>query len=248
MPYGQNFLVDKRVAERQVAYANIQEEDVVLEIGPGHGILTKALAEKAGSVIAIEIDKRFFPFLSTIDRVEVIWRDVLDVNLKNLGFSKVVANIPYQISSPLTFELLQLDFEVGVIMYQKEFAERLIAQPGETSYSRLSVMASLRAEWSILEKVPPSAFSPQPKISSCIVKMVLKKPDFPLKNERFFSDFVKTLFSQRRKKIKNVLVNKGMVQKDIIGKMPYRELRVEQLSPYQIAELADTVWKVRNEK
>ncbi len=247
MRYGQNFLIDENIAERQVSYANVQKKDVVLEIGPGYGILTKKIAEKAGKVIAIEIDERFSPFLSKIHGVKMIWKDVLDVDLEKLGFNKVIANISYQISSPFTFKLLKICFEVGVIMYQREFAERLIAKPGEKSYSRLSIMASFNADWEILEIVPPSAFSPKPKISSCIVQVVPTKPKFLVKSEKIFSHVVKALFSQRRKKIKNVLINNGMVQRENIEKIPYKEKRVECLSPQQIAEISDAVLEVRNE-
>lgn len=245
MPSGQNFLIDESIAERQVSYADLEKKDVVLEIGSGYGILTKKIAKKAGKVIAIEIDKRFSSFLNNIQGVEVIWGDILEVDIKKLGFNKIIANIPYQISSPLTFRLLETDFDIGIIMYQKEFAERLIAEPGKKNYSRLSVMASIYADWKILETVPPSAFYPKPKISSCIVKVKPAKPDFLIKDEKFYSQVVKVLFSQRRKKIKNVLINKGLVKKKDIEKIPYNEERVEHLSPKQIAEISNKILEMK---
>lgn len=241
-------MIDESIAERQISYADLKKRDIVLEIGPGYGILTKKIAKKAGKVIAIEIDERFSHFLSDIQGVEIIWEDVLQVDLKKLGFNKIISNIPYQISSPLTFKLLETNFEVGIIMYQKEFAERLIAKPGEKNYSRLSVMASIHANWEILEIVPPSAFSPKPKVSSCIVRVKPTKPKFLIKDEENFATLVKILFSQRRKKIKNVLINKKMVKKENIEKVPYKDERVEHLSPKQIAEISDIILEMKNER
>lgn len=240
-------MIDESIAERQVFYANVKKEDIVLEIGPGYGILTKKIAEKAGKVIAVEIDERFSSYLNNIKGVEVIWGDVLKVDLEKVEFNKIIANIPYQISSPLTFKLLETDFDIGVIMYQKEFAERLVAKPGEKNYSRLSIMASVHADWEILEIVPPSAFSPKPKVSSCIVRVKQTKMKFPVKDERFFAHVVKSLFSQRRKKIKNVLVNNGLMKKEDIKRIPFGEERIGHLSPEQIVELSNMLWEIKNE-
>ncbi|HHH78357.1 MAG TPA: hypothetical protein ENL18_03995, partial [Thermoplasmatales archaeon] len=124
---GQNFLVDGRIADRQIEYASLKDRDVVLEIGAGYGVLTKRIAAKAGKVVAVEMDSSLADTLEGIPNADVIRDDVLNVDLNSLKFNKVIANLPYQISSPVTFKLLDTTFELGVLMYQKEFAERLVA-------------------------------------------------------------------------------------------------------------------------
>jgi 16S rRNA (adenine1518-N6/adenine1519-N6)-dimethyltransferase len=169
---GQHLLVDKRVAERQAGYAGLTEADTVLEIGPGKGILTRALAARAGKVVAIEKDESFIPSLSNLPgNVEVIIADALVYPLPR--FDKVVSNLPYVISSPITFRLLESDFRLAILMYQMEFAQRMVARPGTEHYSRLSVSAQHRAECKIEFKVSRAAFYPQPKVDSAVVRIAL---------------------------------------------------------------------------
>ncbi len=245
---GQNFLVDNRIADRQIEYASLSDKDVVLEIGAGYGVLTKRIAQKAKKVIAVEIDRSLADSLKSIPNADIICDDVLNIDFSHLEFNKVIANLPYQISSPVTFKLLEKNFELGVLMYQKEFADRLVAKPGSKDYSRLSVMASYAADWEILEVVPPSAFRPRPKVYSAIVRVIPGKPKFEVEDEKIFFEVTRALFSHRRKKIKNSLVIGGIISPDEVGVVLHGEKRVEELSPHEIGEISDMIVRRENER
>ena len=238
---GQNFLIDHQVAEREVAYAKITKDDVVLEIGPGKGILTTKLAEKAKKVIAIEIDKQLIEHLYKIipQNVELINGDALKVDFATLPtFNKIVSNLPFQISSPITFKFLENKFDVALLIYQKEFADRMVAKSGSKDYSRLSVSTYYRAKCELLEIVSKILFYPQPKVDSCMIRLTPRSsPPFSVVNESFFFDLTNKLFNHRRKKIKTTL-NKiyERLDKDII---PHLDKRVEELAPEQIGELSN---------
>lgn len=243
---GQNFLINSRVAQREVNHANISNDDVVLEIGPGQGILTKILAEKAKKVIAIEIDGNLVKELREIlpKNVELIHKDVLDVDFDKLPrFNKIVANLPFQISSPVTFKLLRHSFDLAVLIYQKEFAQRMIAKSGSKHYSRLSVGVYYKADCKIVETVPKTCFKPQPKIDSCVIKMVPKHlPPFHVNDEKHFFNLTRELFNHRRKKIKNTI---GEMYKNIdFERIPYIDLRVEELTPEQIGNLSNILYEI----
>jgi len=243
---GQNFLIDKKVAEREISYANITHDDIVLEIGPGHGILTKLLAEKAKKVVAIEIDESLVNNLkySMPSNVELIHGDALKADFETLPkFRKIVSNLPFQISSPITFKFLDHGFNVAVLIYQKEFADRMIAKPGSKDYSRLSVGIYYKSVCELLEIVPKTCFKPQPKVDSCIIKLVPRKyPPFSVIDENFFLDLTKNLFNHRRKKIKNILNELYTIQlKDV----PYLDKRVENLTPEQIGELSNIIFELQ---
>ena len=243
---GQNFLVDKKVAAREIQYADIDKNDVVLEIGPGMGILTKLLAETAKKVIAIELDgelvdklKKFLP-----ENVLLIHEDAVKVDFETLPrFNKIVSNLPFHISSPITFKFLQYDFSSAILIYQKEFADRMVAKPGGEHYSRLSVGVYYKADCKILETIPKDCFFPQPQVDSCMVRLTPRKsPAFPVSDEKFFFDLTRELFNHRRKKIKNTL---GELYRDVkFEDLPYRDKRVEELSPEQIGELSDLLYKM----
>ncbi|MCK4445299.1 MAG: ribosomal RNA small subunit methyltransferase A, partial [Thermoplasmata archaeon] len=174
---GQHYLVDKAVANRQVQYANISKSDTVLEIGPGLGILTKILIGRAKKVIAVEMDRQTAVYLmGEMPSIEVIRDDVLKIDLP--PFDKVVSNIPFNISSSITFRLLEENFQTGILMYQKEFAQRLTARRGSSDYSRLSVDAFYRADCEVLETIPGSSFYPRPKVDSSIVRLTPREPPF----------------------------------------------------------------------
>ncbi len=237
---GQNFLTDINTAKREIEYAKINKKDVVLEVGPGKGILTKILSEKAKKVIAVEIDKNLIGYLekNISKNVELINKDVLEIDLTTLPkFNKVVSNLPYQISSPFIFKILEYDFEFAVLILQKEFAERLVAEPGDKNYSRLSVSVFYKAYCELLETVPKGRFRPAPKVDSAIVEIIPRKyKPFKLEDEDFFYKLVKNLFNHRRKKIKTILKNKYRVES---SDLPFLEYRVEKLSPKQIGELSN---------
>jgi 16S rRNA (adenine1518-N6/adenine1519-N6)-dimethyltransferase len=244
---GQIFLIDKKVAECEVNYANITQDDVVLEIGPGQGILTKLLAEKAKKVVAIEIDNNLINTLkNTIpDNVELINGDALEIDYKTLPkFNKIVSNLPFQISSPITFKLLEYGFSLAVLIYQKEFADRMIATPGNKDYSRLSVGVYYKTKCELLETIPKTCFKPQPKVDSCIIRLTPREnPPFSIVNEKFFFDLTKNLFNYRRKKIKNTLKDLYTIPlKDV----PYFNSRVENLTPEQIGELSNIIFELQH--
>jgi 16S rRNA (adenine1518-N6/adenine1519-N6)-dimethyltransferase len=240
---GQNFLIDEKVAQREIKYADITKDDIVLEIGPGKGILTKLLANSAKKVIAIEIDKNLINNLkkSIPSNVELIYGDSLKIDYDTLPkFNKIVSNLPFQISSPITFKFLNYSFSVAVLIYQKEFADRMIAKTGSKNYSRLSVGIYYKTKCELLETISKTSFKPQPKVDSCIIRLVPRiNPPFKVINESFFQDITKNLFNNRRKKIKNILEkNYGIKLKD----MAYINKRVENLTPAQIGELSNILY------
>ena len=241
---GQNLLVDSRVAARAAGYAALEEADMVLEIGPGRGVLTNFLAERAGRVIAIEKDEKFRPFLDCLpENVEVVYADALKYPLP--AFTKVVSNLPYSISSPVTFLLLEKEFSLGVLMYQKEFADRMTAPVGSPDYSRLSVEVYRRALCRTLEVVPPSAFSPHPRVRSAIVELRPRPSPFEIVNGPTFSAIARALFSHRRKSVLNALRSEkkliGGLLERLDAKEPVLRRRAESLSPEEIGELANSL-------
>ena len=240
--YGQHFLNDLAIAQREVAYGNLTKQDVVLEIGPGKGILTHLLAQQAKQVITIEIDRRLVEQLkSTLpENVLLLCDDALAVDFSSLPrFTKIVSNLPFEISSPIMFKFLQSEFVLAILIFQKDFAERLVAVPGTKQYSRLTVGVSYKAQCQILEEIPKYCFSPPPSIDSSVVQLTpYKKPRLHVENEQFFFELTKQLFSHRRKKIRyTIKQNYGD-----ITHLPYLEKRVEQLTPEQIAEISNKLF------
>ena len=237
---GQNFLIDKRVAQREVDFAEINSNDVVLEIGPGNGILTNIIAEKAKKVIAIEIDLNLIYELkyTVSENVEVIHEDALKIDFKSLPkFNKIVSNLPFQISSPITFKFLDYAFECAILIYQKEFADRMVAEVGTKDYSRLTVGAYYKTKCELLETISKNCFKPKPKVDSAMIRLVpRKKPPFKINSEKFFYELTKNLFNHRRKKIRSTLKQYySITSKDI----PYLDDRVESLTPEQIGKMSN---------
>ena len=243
--FGQHFLVDLSVANREVGYAKLTKDDVVLEIGPGKGVITHLLAQKAKQVIAIEIDQRLVEKLKITlpENVTLICADVLSVDFGLLPrFTKIVSNLPFQISSPITFKLLELSFLRAILIYQKDFAERLVALPGKKEYSHLTVGISYKAHCRILEDVTRNSFSPVPKVDSSIVEIIpRKKPLFNVQNEQFFLKLTRQLFNHRRKKIRyTIKTTYGDLEQ-----LPYLDQRVGELTPEQIGELSNVLWRLK---
>jgi len=241
--FSQHFLVNEDVAKREVAYADINDDDVVLEIGPGRGVLTRLIAKHAKQVVAVEIDKELSEYLKRVlpDNVKVINADILTVDFSSLPvFSKIVANLPFKVSSPVTFLLLKQRFKKAVLMYQRDFAERMIAKPGCKDYSRLSISVYYYAYCQVLEVVPRSCFSPAPRVDACIVEVIPRgEPPFNVRDEFFFFDMVKRLFTHRRKKIKHVI--QGYYTNNI-NSLPYMDMRVEDVPPEGLADLSNRVY------
>jgi 16S rRNA (adenine1518-N6/adenine1519-N6)-dimethyltransferase len=241
MKRGQNFLIDENIATRQISYASITKNDTILEVGPGHGILTKKLARKANKVIAVEIDRRFLKKVEHLENVELIHADILKIDLSTIKFNKIVSNLPYDIAAPFTFLLLEQKFEVAVLMYQKEFADRLIAKPGSKNYSRLTVSSLLQGKWQILEHVPPESFSPKPKVYSSIVRLVPSPSNLWIADKQVLDKILKVLFSHRRKNTHNALLCEKIFSKDLIEKLPYGTIKVDKLTPDQFVDIANGV-------
>jgi len=252
---GQHHVVDPIVLEKMVDHTHLSREDVVLEIGAGIGNLTRLLAQRAGKVISIERDRRFINILCEqlmgLSNVQIIYGDALRIELPK--FNKVVANLPYGISSDITFRLLEHKFELAVLMYQQEFAERMVAKPGSDDYSRLTVNTYYRAHVELLGKVPPEAFVPPPKVTSAIVRLRPRKPPFKVVDERMFFDVVRALFQHRRQKVRNALyhsfdqifpgvkLQKGQRRQLLDRKLPEElvDVRVMDLGPEKFGEIAD---------
>lgn len=247
--FGQHFLVDERVAHRQVEFAAIQQDERVLEIGPGLGVLTRILSEKSRDVTAIEKDRRFCRFLEKeIPGVNIVEGDALRVALP--PFDVVVSNLPFEISSPITFRLLEKSFDRAVLMFQKEFADRMVAKKGGGDYSRLSIHVYYKALAKVIETVPRSAFYPPPKVDSCVVSLKPRKPPFEVKDEQLFTNMVDRLFQHRRKTIENSLsltwlefASSREVVRKAVESSGFGGMRPEELEPEELGILADELWK-----
>lgn len=234
---GQHFLVDWRVLARIGDYASLSEKDKVLEIGPGTGNLTRVLSERAGEVFAIEADPNLAASLKgRFKNVTVTKGDALRVPLPD--YNKVVSNLPYQISSKITFRLLERPFDLAVLMYQREFAERMVAMPGTKEYGRLTLNVSLRAEAEILEFVPRGAFRPMPAVESAIVRLRPREERIDV-DRQVFDDLTRRLFSMRRKKVKKSLASLR-IPPDVLSRIDpdLLERRPQELSLKDVVDLA----------
>jgi 16S rRNA (adenine1518-N6/adenine1519-N6)-dimethyltransferase len=241
-----------------VEYAWVSSGDVVLEIGTGAGDLTLLLARVAKEVISIERDERLLKLaggrLRNYKNVRLIHGDATRVELP--PFDKVIANLPYGISSDITFRLLERGFELAVLMYQREFAERLVAKPGSDNYGRLTVNTYYRAKAEVLEEVPPEVFFPKPKVTSAVVRLKTREPPFEVADEQRFFTVVRALFQHRRQRVRNSLLrsfeqvfperrlSKAGRREFIDGKLPKElaEARVMDLPPEKFGEITDILF------
>lgn len=221
--FGQNFLIDSNILENIIESAEITSDDCVLEIGPGIGSLTQFLAETAKKVICVEIDQHLIPILKETlkdySNVEIIHGDILKTNIdeiileKNDGNPiKVVANLPYYITTPIIMDLLENHRKVDsiTVMIQKEVAERMQAGPKNKEYGALSIAVQYYCNTAIDMIVPPSCFMPKPKVASAVITLhVLPEPKILVPDEKLFFHIVKCAFGQRRKTLLNCLYNQG---------------------------------------
>ena len=222
---GQNFLIDENVVRQIVAAAELSEADTVLEVGPGIGTLTQGIAESKARVVAVELDTRLLPVLATTlngyDNVRVVHGDILKVNImEEVGAPsfKVCANLPYYITTPIIFALLEkrLPMERLVAMVQKEVAERMAAQPGGKEYGALSVAIQYYTEPEIAFLVPPTSFIPAPAVESAVIVCKRRiKPPVEVCDEGLFFRVVKAAFSLRRKMLSNSLKNMGIKSEQV---------------------------------
>lgn len=267
---GQNFLNDDNVVGKIVDAANVTGKDLVIEIGPGVGSMTRELAERAGKVVAIEIDKYLIPALKDIlkefNNVSLINEDVMKVKLKeiidaNLSDSstgsvftsvKVVANLPYYITTPIIMKLLEENpgIDVMVFMVQKEVAERMIAKAGGKDYGALSVAVQYYSRPEIVFNVSPHCFIPQPEVESTVIRLEIHKvPPVQLSDKDTFFKVVKASFGQRRKTLVNALTNSGnfnLTKQEISETLKTMNIeekqRGETLSIVQFAQIANSFY------
>lgn len=263
--FGQNFLIDTHVIDKVLASAQIAKEDFVLEIGPGIGTMTQYLCENAKEVVAVEIDKNLLPILSETlsdyDNVAVIHEDILKLDLRQLIQErnggrpiKVVANLPYYITTPIIMELLEshLPLESLTVMVQREVAERMQAKPGTKEYGALSLAVQYYASPKITAHVPPNCFMPRPKVGSAVVGLAChKEPPVRAEDEKLMFRIIRASFNQRRKTLQNSLNNSPEIKisKESIAEA-IKELglpaavRGEALSLEQFAALSNCLFTV----
>jgi 16S rRNA (adenine1518-N6/adenine1519-N6)-dimethyltransferase len=244
---GQNFLFDPLTLSRIIGAADIGPEDLVVEIGPGPGRLTRMLAERAGRVVTIELDDKLYERLkgdlAGFGNIELIHGDALKYCYEDLPEFKVVANIPYYITTPIIFRLLSAkgNLKSMTLAVQKEVAERIAARPGTKAYGVLSLVVQYHAEPDLKFMIPKEAFRPIPKVDSAIVHIrILDKPSVDVGNEKLFFRIIKTAFSQRRKMLSNSLKSMREDVKEWLtraGIDPQR--RAETLSIREFARLAN---------
>lgn len=261
---GQNFLINKDVLENIINSSEISKDDMVIEIGPGLGTLTKYLLEKAGEVLCIEIDSKMIKVLNNrfnqYENFEIINEDVLKVDLNNIISEKkrqgkvknvkIVANLPYYITTPIIMKLLEdkLDIESITVMIQKEVAERLIAVPGEKETGAITYTVYYYCESEKIMEVPNSSFVPEPEVTSEVIKMKLRsKPAVEIENPKIMFMIIKSAFMQRRKTLLNALTNtKVFLSKEegleILKKLNLGEnIRAENLSIQDFCNIAKII-------
>lgn len=266
---GQNFLIDPNIINIIVAAAGVKEDDTIIEIGPGIGSLTQLILESLGDkgkLFAIEKDDRLAEALNKIlgsyrDKLKIINQDALEIKwsefLKKEGITshevKVVANLPYYITTPIIFSLLEADFQFSrlVLMVQKEVAERMVASPGGKDYGALSIAVQYYSKVEIIHQVPPTVFIPRPRVASAVIRLMpYPEPPFYTLNEDFFFKIVQAIFQQRRKNIKNSLLNSrdlSLEKEVILDGLAEAEIepriRGEKLPIDKIVTLSNLLWK-----
>ena len=248
---GQNFLYDQAILKQLIQCAEISQEDIVVEIGPGPGTLTKMLAQKSKKVIAIELDAMLFKKLKTdfseTKNIELVQGDVLKFPFGSIGNFKVVANIPYYITTPIIFKLLEARdcLKTMTLTIQKEVAERIVAKPGKKDYGVLSIMVQYYARPELKFIISRKSFRPAPRVDSAVVHFtILERPSVQVKDEKLFFKVVRTAFSKRRKTLSNSLKSLAENIKDILivcGIDPKR--RPETLSLDDFTRLSDLLGK-----
>ena len=260
--FGQNFLIDTHVLDKIIAAAGVTKEDMVLEIGPGIGTMTQRLAEAAGRVVAVEIDTNLIPILQDtlgdFDNITIINEDILKVDIKKLAEEynagrpiKVVANLPYYITTPIIMGL----FESGVpidnitVMVQKEVADRMQVGPGSKDYGALSLTVQYYAKPYIVANVPPNCFIPRPNVGSAVIRLTRhQEPPVQVKDRDLMFKLIRASFNQRRKTLQNGLNNspelaftKEQIAAAIEEMGLSASIRGEALTLAQFAELSDVL-------
>ncbi|HUT80566.1 MAG TPA: 16S rRNA (adenine(1518)-N(6)/adenine(1519)-N(6))-dimethyltransferase RsmA [Candidatus Bathyarchaeia archaeon] len=237
----QNFIINEEILNKQIEYAQVSDNDIVLEIGGGTGLLTEKLASVAKRVFCIEYDSNLAKYLinkfKSKNNVTIIEGDALKIDFPEAN--KIVANLPYHISTPLTFKILDMNFDIAILMYQYEFARRMVAEPNSEDYSRLTANLQYQANVDILQRVSRGFFYPMPKVDSAIVKITLKKIDLPVPVEEY-RIVSRILFNTKNKIVSSVLYDyfKRRIPKD--DRIDFRNLIAEkiELSNLRVRELS----------
>lgn len=264
---GQNFLIDDNVIDRILEGARVSEGDKIIEVGPGIGTLTREMAKKAEKVTAIEIDKNLIPILeetlSEFDNVEVVNEDILKVDVEKLvdeklsgGPVKLIANLPYYITTPIVMKFLEEDIPVTdiVVMVQKEVADRMNAVPSTKDYGALSVAVQYYCDTEIVAKAPRHMFIPQPNVDSTVIGLhIREEKKYNAENEDIFFKTVKAAFGQRRKTLLNSLSSMGMLDKASVKEVLSdagidEKRRGETLSIEEFAHLSNIINERLNAK
>lgn len=259
---GQNFLIDESVLLDIVEGAEVGKEDLVIEIGPGVGTLTRELLKRAKKVISIELDEDLLPILKEelkeYENFELIHKDALKVNFAELigeeSSVKVVANLPYYVTTPIIAKLLSegYNFKSLTIMIQKEVGERIAAPPNNKDYGALSILVQYYCKAEIIRKVSPSSFVPQPKVDSIVIRLTkLEKPSVEVKDEKLFFRVSREAFNLRRKTLwnatKNLGINSELMQVAFDKAGIDSKRRGETLSLQEFGRLADAIYEVSHQ-
>lgn len=259
---GQNFLIRRSVVDEIVAAAELTAGEPVLEIGPGIGTLTQGLAQSGAAVTAVELDRRLLEVLDTTlaqyNNVRIIHGDVLKVNIPEIMNHKpfkVVANLPYYITTPIIMSLLEMKLPIErlVVMVQREVAERMVAQPGTKAYGALSVAVQYYTEPSIVMDVPPRAFMPAPEVTSAVICCRLReKPPVEVADEKLFFRVVKAAFAQRRKTFSNTMKTTGLDKETVASILAKANIdgarRGETFSLQELADVANAWYALLQDK
>ena len=267
--FGQNFLIDTHVLDKIISAAGMTKEDTVLEVGPGIGTMTQRLSQAAGQVIAVEIDTNLIPILKDTlqdcENVTVINEDILKIDIKKMAEEKgggrpvkVVANLPYYITTPIIMGLFESGAPIDniTVMVQKEVADRMQVGPGTKDYGALSLAVQYYAKPEIVANVPPNCFMPRPKVGSAVIKLTrYEKPPVEVHDERLMFRLIRASFNQRRKTLVNGIKNSGdfSLGKEEIEKIFEKcglplNIRGEALTLEQFAMLANCIYEEKKNK
>jgi 16S rRNA (adenine1518-N6/adenine1519-N6)-dimethyltransferase len=259
---GQNFIINDMIINEIIRRGEISEDDSILEIGPGIGVLTQALAETAHQVIAVELDNKLIPILNETleeyDNVEIIHNDILKIDVGHMieekmeKPTKVVANLPYYITTPIIMKLIEdvSGIEEIIVMVQKEVAERMVSEPGTKDYGSLSVAVQYYCDAMIILDVPRDNFMPAPNVDSAVIRLIVKdEPTVEVLNEEFFFKIIKGAFALRRKTLINSLSKSAIgIDKELLKKILEEmdidlRIRGEKLNINEFADLANRIYK-----